>query len=72
MTKADCISQSQTTLLTEKPSTDNEIVMDWRGDETVACNLTELLKEERDLLARKKRDKQKAEKDTENLLGEYL
>ena len=49
----------------------NEIVVDWKRDGTVACNLTELLKEERDLLARKKKGKQKADIYVEKLLGEY-
>ena len=46
--------------------------MDWRGDGTVGCNITELSMEERDSLLKKKKRKSKAGKDAANLLREYL
>ena len=56
---------------------EDEIVVDWRGDGTVGCNLTNssteeaCSTEERDSLSRKKKGKRKAETDADELVGEY-
>ena len=44
-------------------------MVDWNKDGKVACNVTDMSKEERDLLTRRKKGKKKAEKDAEELIG---
>ena len=49
---------------------EDEIVVDWNKDGKVVCNVTNMSKEERELLMRRKKGKRKAEKDAVELIGE--